>query len=515
MSAGVASQLGDAARGRQRRTGGMLAYVQIALGISIALAYTPFMVRSLGQADYGLFAIAGAMASYLVILDMGLSDSVVRRLVGLHAAADWEGERRFLGSMLSLYGGIGLLILLASIVAIACVPLLFGGALAPDALHTLRAMLVPLAISTATVVAGNPLNAALVAHERFIFLRSLEMVVLVLVTVANVVILLSGGGVVAVVTATSFGAIGATVTKWLMVRRGLGLALAPHRVPLAQARDLMTYAAPIFVSMLVEQIFWKLDNIIIGARLGAAAVAVYAIGVMFNKYFMSFATAISRVMMPDLIRSIDAGTDVTALTRRLVDVSRWQAFVVMLVLSGLVLFGQHFIRTWMGADYGLSFWVMLCTLGPYTFELIGNVRNIVLQVKGLYWWRAGIFLVAALLNIPATLFALQHWGIVGAAACTGAGILAAYLGVAWVLSRKVGIPVLGYLRDVWRGIWIALLLALCAGIPLAMWLPENGWAALVLKITIYSVVYLCAMWLVALKPVERSAVRTVISMRRP
>ena len=105
-------------RARQRRLGGMLAYVQIALNIAIALAYTPFMVRILGQAEYGLFAIAGAMASYLVILDMGLADSVVRRLVGLHGKNDRQGERDFLGSMLSLYGVIGGFVLLAALVAI-------------------------------------------------------------------------------------------------------------------------------------------------------------------------------------------------------------------------------------------------------------------------------------------------------------------------------------------------------------------------------------------------------------
>lgn len=502
------------ARARQRRIGGLLAYVQIALNIAIALAYTPFMVRTLGQADYGLFAIAGAMASYLVILDMGLADSVVRRLVGLHGKEDRQGERDFLGSMLSLYGVLGLVVLVAAAAAIACVPLLFGQAIGPGALHTLQMMLLPLGIGTAIVVAGNPLNATLVAHERFVFLRSLEMATVVLVTVANVVALLNGGGVVSVVVISSIGACCATMAKLLMVRKGLGLPLRPRTVRRAQVVDMSSYAAPIFVSMLVEQIFWKLDNILIGARLGAAAVAVYAIGVMFNKYFMAFATAISRVMMPDLVRRIDAGSDVAALTQRLVEISRWQAIMLMLVLSGLLLFGQHFIDTWMGPGYGVSYWVLVCTLGPYAFELIGNVRNVVLQVKGLYWWRAGIFLVAALLNIPATLLAMRYWGIVGAAICTGAGILAAYLGVAWVLSRKAGIPIFAYWRGVWAGIAPALLLALGIGAILRVTLPESGWLALAGKVILYSVAYLGLMWGMGLAMDERSQVRAVLRRRR-
>lgn len=502
-------------RARQRRLGGVLAYVQIALNIAIALAYTPFMVRTLGQADYGLFAIAGAMASYLVILDMGLADSVVRRLVGLHGRDDRQGERDFLGSMLSLYSVLGLVVLAAAAVAIACVPLLFGKAMDVGALHTLQAMLVPLGISTAVVVAGNPLNATLVAHERFVFLRSLEMTTVVLITAGNVVALLMGGGVLSVVVISSIGAACATIAKWLMVWKGLGVPLVPRRVRRAQVSDMSSYAAPIFVSMVVEQIFWKLDNLLIGARLGAAAVAVYAIGVMFNKYFMSFATAISRVMMPDMVRRIDAGSDAAILTQRLVEISRWQAMVLMLVLSGLGLFGQHFIRTWMGPGYELSYWVLLSTLGPYSLELIGNVRNVVLQVKGLYWWRAGIFLAAAVINIPATLLAIQHWGILGAAVCTGTGIIAAYLGVAWVLLRKAGIPVLGYLRGVWKGIAPALLLAAGIGAITGKLLPDAGWLALAGKVCMYSVVYLSLMWSIGMRADERSAVRAALRRQSP
>jgi O-antigen/teichoic acid export membrane protein len=274
-----------------------------------------------------------------------------------------------------------------------------------------------------------------------------------------------------------------------------------------------SYAAPIFVSMLVEQIFWKLDNILIGAQLGAAAVAVYAIGVMFNKYFMSFATAISRVMMPDLVRRIDSGSDVAELTRRLVEVSRWQAMVLMLVLSGLVLFGPHFIRLWLGPGYELSYWVLVFTLGPYSLELIGNVRNVVMQVKGLYWWRAGIFLAAALVNIPATLLALRHWGIVGAAVCTGVGILAAYLGVASVLSRKAGIPVLGYLRGVWKGIGPALLLALGVGVILRTMMSDLSWFALASNISLYTVLYLVLIWSIGMSTDERYAVRAALRCR--
>lgn len=504
----------SALRARERRIGGLMAYAQIFVKIGITLLYTPFMVRTLGQTEYGLFAIGGALAAYLVILDMGLSDSVVRKLVGLHGAGNEAGERHFLGGMLSVYACIGGGVLLAAGVLMACVPIVFGETLGQAQWQTLQWMLVPLALSTAVVVAGNPLNAVLVARERFIFLRSLELVAFVAVTLASVLVLLWGGGVLAVVVVSSAGAVVTTLAKWLMVRYRLGIDTRPSRVERSHLNEMAVYAAPIFVSMLVEQIFWKLDNILIGARIGAAAVAVYAIGIMFNKYFMAFATAISRVMMPDLVRRIDAGANAEVLTQRLIEVSRVQAVVVMLTLSGLVLFGQHFIRTWMGPGYAASYWVMLWTLGPYGFELIGNVRNVILQVKGLYWWRAGIFLMAALLNVPATLIALEHWGVVGAAACTGLGFVAAYFGVAWVLSRKAGIAVWGYLRGVWQGLAPCVMLAVLWGILLRAWLPEVGWASLIVKASLFTAGYLVLMWSFGLQNDERAMVRAALQRRR-
>lgn len=504
----------DAERARQRRLGGTLAYVRIALNIGIALAYTPYLVHSLGKEHYGLFAIVGSLTSYLLLVDSGLSDSVVRWLVRFLSTKDTQGEHAFLGSMLSLYGMLAAFVVVAGVAVVLCVPLLFGATLSAADQRILQLGMIVIGSSAAIGVAGSPLLAALVAHERFVFLRVLEMGTATVVTALSVVVLWRGGGVVAVLIVTGAGTIGAVLARALAVRRYFKFAFRLRAVAWHQTRDVVAYAAPIFVSVVVELIFWRLDSILIGALLGAAAVAVYAIGVMFNKYFMSFATAISRVVMPDLVRRIDLHHDAAALTQRLIEVSRWQALVLLPVLAGLVLFGRHFIITWMGPDYALSYWVLVAALVPYAFELIGNVRNVVLQVKRLYWWRAGIFMAMALANVAATVWSLRHFGIVAAAACTGGGILLGYFGVAWVLARKVGIPIWYYLREVWRGIGVALTLACAGGAALDASLPGTGWFALLAKVGLFSALWLLLAWRFGMHPAERALVTTMVLRRR-
>lgn len=58
--------------------GALLSYVNNIATIIVGLAYTPIMLRLLGQSEYGLYSLVGSIVGYLSVLDMGLGDTVVR-----------------------------------------------------------------------------------------------------------------------------------------------------------------------------------------------------------------------------------------------------------------------------------------------------------------------------------------------------------------------------------------------------------------------------------------------------
>ena len=62
----------------QLKAGAILSYLNIIINIGVGLVYTPFMMRALGQSEYGLYALIGSVAAYLNILDMGLANTLVR-----------------------------------------------------------------------------------------------------------------------------------------------------------------------------------------------------------------------------------------------------------------------------------------------------------------------------------------------------------------------------------------------------------------------------------------------------
>ena len=62
----------------QLKAGAALNYAVILLNIGVGLGYTPYLLRMLGQSEYGLYSLVASVISYLTLLDLGLGNAVVR-----------------------------------------------------------------------------------------------------------------------------------------------------------------------------------------------------------------------------------------------------------------------------------------------------------------------------------------------------------------------------------------------------------------------------------------------------
>lgn len=492
----------------KRTSGVALSYLLILVKLVVTLLFTPFLVSSLGMEGYGIYALVGALAAYLYILDFGMNDSVLRFFV--EHENDKAERDRFLKKMLGLYTMIGGLVLLTAYGISGLIEPVFGARNTPDQVDMLRDMILITGGGAAVMVALNPVGALLSATESFVFLRSMEIAAAILSTLVMVAVLHAGGGAVHLVVVASVSTVAQALMRVayaaLVLRARVGLAL-PERPVLTRV---VRYAAPIFVSVLAGALFWRLDNILIGAFLGAAPIAVYAIGVTFNKYFMSFATALSRVMTPEIIRQVDQGADAATLTDLMVRISRIQAMFLLLILSGLIVFGQRFLVLWLGPDFAPAYWIMLVILVPYTFELAGNARNIILQVKGLYWHKSAITFVMAALNVPLTLLLMKQLGVFGAALSTGIAIFAGYILIALLLKLRVGIEIKRYWLETARGIVPLAMVLTAAGLLTEPFLPQ-GWSAMAAGAALHTVIFGLVVYYLAANHDERAFIQRFLT----
>ncbi|MEK9825615.1 MAG: oligosaccharide flippase family protein [Methylotenera sp.] len=396
----------------------------------------------------------------------------------------------------------------ATVFLISNINLFFSDSLSITQLATLKEMVLVTGIGAAVLIAFNPIAALLQAMEQFVFLRSLDIFSTILSTFITVILLNHGYGVLMVVSVMTVAIVLQVLLRIIYLSFPLRVSVR-YRLPnKAELNRVFKYALPIFVSIIVETVFWKLDNLLIASILGAAPVAIYAIGVTFNKYFMSFATAISRIMTPEIVRQVDSGSNPTDLTKMMIRISRWQALILLPILSGLIVFGQRFLSQWLGSGFELSYYVMLAVICPYALELIGNARNIVLQVKGLYWHKSIISASMAIINIPLTIWFIHMWGVFGAALSTGIAIFIGYVFIAVLLEIRVGIKAQTYLSETMRGVLPVCVILTALGHYLQNFLPLN-WFGLILGVAIFCVAYTLMVRFFAINHEELSRLKKV------
>ena len=104
------------------------------ISICVGLVYAPFMMRTLGQSEYGLYAQIGSVAAYLNILDMGLANTLVRYTARNRAVGSKRQEAELNGLFLAMYSVIGFLALLAGGFVYYHLDTLFGASLSSDEL---------------------------------------------------------------------------------------------------------------------------------------------------------------------------------------------------------------------------------------------------------------------------------------------------------------------------------------------------------------------------------------------
>src|SRR5574344_584236 len=166
----------------QLKAGAILNYVVLGLNTFVALAYTPYMLRMLGQSEYGLYALAASVIAYLTIMDCGFGNAIIRYTAKYRAEGKTEEQYSLFGLFTALYAGIGILVLAAGMILVFNIESLFGDTLTAIELKRARSILILMVFNLAVTFPLSIYGAIITAYEDFIFLRVVQVVRILLNT---------------------------------------------------------------------------------------------------------------------------------------------------------------------------------------------------------------------------------------------------------------------------------------------------------------------------------------------
>lgn len=491
----------------QLKSGVVLSYINLALSSVIPILYTPVMLQILGQSEYGLYSLANSVVGYLSLLNFGIGSTVVRYLTKCRAQNDRKGEERMLGLFVVIYSALTLLVLIVGTICALNCGLVYSAKLTREELSRMQLLIFLMTVNTAITFLFSAFTSVVLAHERYIFKKLTEMLSTVLAPCMNLLMLFMGFASVGLVIAT-------TIVHLLMYGSNLFYCLRVLKIrprfknmPFGIMKELVAFSAFVFLGMVGDMLYWATDKLIIGAMIGTAAVAVYNVGATFNTIVTSVSSAISGVLTPRITNMVFTDCSKKELTDIFIRVGRLQYILVSFIISAFIVFGQQFIRLWAGEAYAQAYPVALLTLVPILIPLIQNTGISIVIAQNKHRFRSVMYAVIAVVNAVSTVFAVQYFGIIGAAACSCAAyILGNGLIMNWYYYKKTGINIPLFWRNILKMSPVAVGMTLL-GLFATRYFSIDSWGRFFLGAIVYTLLFVPLAYFLMMNQYERNMVR--------
>lgn len=241
----------------QIKAGAALNYVIIGINALVGLLYTPYMLRMLGQNEYGLFSLVASVISYLTILDFGFGNAIVRYTAKFRTENKTTEQYEMFGMFLKLFCAIGLFALCIGIILCFNVDNLFDKSMSPEELSKAKILLLILLINLALTFPLSVYGSIINAYENFIFQKLAQIARIVLSTIVMIVILRLGYKAIGLVVVQTIFNIAFLFGNAFYCRHKLKIKIVFGKMNWNFFREILFYSFWIFLAAITEQFYWN------------------------------------------------------------------------------------------------------------------------------------------------------------------------------------------------------------------------------------------------------------------
>ncbi len=483
--------------------GAALSYTNILLSNLINLVFTPFLLVSLGKSEYGIYTLIGAFVGYMAVLDFGLGNTITRYVAKYRAENDKQGEQGFLSLAFIIYAVMTVLAVTIGLALVPVLPSIFGKSLTADELDTARKMFEVLIINIGLTLFLNAFTSIMSGYEKFVFPRAMTIFRVIVRPLAIILLLLMGYKALAIVLVdTALNILLLFINMWFVFyKMGIKIKYRHHNWPFI--KEILLFSVFVFINMIVDQVYWRLGQLVVGIYYGAVPVAIFGLGMQFPGYYINFSTAISGVFLPRATQLCVDNAPTKELDNLFIKTGRIQFIVIGFILSGFIILGKPFVLLWAGPDCAQVYYIALIAMIPLTIPLIQNVGISILQAKNLHAFRSIMYFLISLVNLGISILLTKEIGIIGAVIGTSLSLVIGNIIIINIYyQKKVGLDIKRFFKEVFSRLLPAMTLSIIIGFVI-MFIPVGGWAGLLVKGILFTMVYGTAMWLIGMNSYEK------------
>lgn len=498
-------------RGGEVRISALIGYAYVLFSILAGLLYTPWMIRTIGQAHYGLYTLATSLTA-IFVFDFGMGSAVSKYLSNYYARNQYREAQAFLGVVYRLYLIAAAVIALLLTVAYLQLGNIYAQ-LEPGELGTLRTLYAIVATYSVLSFPFLPLSGVLLASEKLIALRLLALLQKVFTVGLIVTALLLGAGVVGLVAANAIGSLVFAGLRYLVVRRTAHTAADMSHWDARLATHVMKFSGWVTATQLAQRLMFNITPTILGVVAATPQIALFGLASSLEGYLFSATEALNGIFLSRISRILTQEEAVPQLLHLMVTVGRLQLYIVGLVVIGFACVGMSFVRVWLGPGYEAVYVGGLLVMLPALAEVPQQVAASAIVVSDNIRSQARVYAAAAAVNVALAFLLGTHFGATGA--CLGICIscFARSVLMSVVYRKRLGIDMVDFFRRTY-GSWILPAAgSLAVGLLIGPLVPLSGWLGVAMKAITVGLVYMVAVVSLSFDHSERDLLRALADVR--
>ncbi len=459
----------------------------VAVNLFAGFFLSPFLIRRLGDDNFGIWTLVLAMVEYYWLLDLGFRNATVK----------YAAHYRALDQPLEVNRVINTGLLYSFIVsAITFALTLFGRSHFTSLFHSNKpifgTLLLIVGVSWSIGMIFNVFNAGLEGFQRFDITSRLWIVATAFRSLVTLVLVLKGYGLREMALVLLASQLFIYFAGFLSFRRIFpALRISPRLANVKTLKEMAAFASHNFAISISTRVLTQSPVLLIGMKLPSRFAAYFSVPQKLLDYPLD---AIGRfgVISGTTAADLCARGDWAKIARLGIWANRYCAALYFFLVAFLTVYGKQFLTVWLTPQFAEQSAPLLPIL------LIGAAANssqynsaCILVNSGGQKWYARLLMAEAALFLLLVPTALTIYGLIGAALVMATlTLLSRGIGVSLLLSRRIGMPYASFLFEIYAiPFSIAAFAALILFLLKTYSIPGLNWPQLLLAGAIGGTIY--------------------------
>lgn len=403
----------------ERKKGVILSYIQVVTSVLVNIVYVPLLLSSLGKGEYGLYQLVGSFFSYVNIFESCMSSAVLRNYCNALGENDKVKANQILYAAKKIYQFFAIVLAILGVIVIVVFRRFYFNSLNSFEIEEGSLILVVLFFNMFVTLLGSVYTTIIMGGEKFVFLKASSIATQIIQPFLVIYMINRFPYAIIVTLVFTFLNICNIIIRYVYSKKKIIIIEKCTNIDKKIIYSIITLSFTVLFASIADQIFWKTDQVILGKLFSTSIVAVYSVGSQIYMIYLQFGMQVANVFYPRLSVLYSQDDGLRKVSDLFIKVGRVTYYIILLILTGFIIFGKEFLEFWVGTGYNEAYYVAIIVMVPFSIDLAQNLALPILQILGQYGFRAKIYFVSAILNIIITVLLAMQFGVVGAALSTG------------------------------------------------------------------------------------------------